>query len=125
MASGSNTASLPADEVERLFAVLRSLKARGVGMIYVSHRLDEIFKLADRVAVFNDGKIVQVGEPHEIYEFPNSKFVAEFIGSVNMFEGRLVEDLPDHVRIKSDELGSVIYVDHGISAAPGATAGSR
>ena len=54
------TASLPADEVERLFAVLRSLKARGVGMIYVSHRLDEIFKLADRVAVLRDGKLVGV-----------------------------------------------------------------
>ena len=52
------TASLPADEVERLFAVLRGLKARGVGMIYVSHRLDEIFKLADRVAVLRDGKLV-------------------------------------------------------------------
>ena len=54
------TASLPADEVERLFTVLRSLKARGVGMIYVSHRLDEIFKLADRVAVLRDGKLVGV-----------------------------------------------------------------
>lgn len=52
------TASLPANEVERLFKVLRSLKARGVGMIYVSHRLDEIFKLADRVAVLRDGKLV-------------------------------------------------------------------
>ena len=52
------TASLPADEVERLFNVLRSLKARGVGMIYVSHRLDEIFRLADRVAVLRDGKLV-------------------------------------------------------------------
>ena len=54
------TASLPADEVERLFSVLRSLKARGVGMIYVSHRLDEIFKIADRVAVLRDGKLVGV-----------------------------------------------------------------
>ncbi len=52
------TASLPADEVERLFKVLRSLKARGVGMIYVSHRLDEIFRIADRVAVLRDGKLV-------------------------------------------------------------------
>jgi ribose transport system ATP-binding protein len=52
------TASLPADEVERLFIVLRSLKARGVGMIYVSHRLDEIFRLADRVAVLRDGVLV-------------------------------------------------------------------
>ena len=52
------TASLPADEVERLFKVLRMLKARGTGIIYVSHRLDEIFKIADRVAVLRDGKLV-------------------------------------------------------------------
>ncbi|TAG12328.1 MAG: sugar ABC transporter ATP-binding protein [Rhodobacterales bacterium] len=52
------TASLPADEVERLFAALRPLKDRGVGMIYVSHRLDEIFRIADRVAVLRDGQMV-------------------------------------------------------------------
>jgi ribose transport system ATP-binding protein len=52
------TASLPADEVERLFSALRPLKARGVGMIYVSHRLDEIFRIADRVAVLRDGQMV-------------------------------------------------------------------
>ena len=49
------TASLPANEVERLFEVLRRLKARGVGMIYVSHRLDEVFRIADRVVVLRDG----------------------------------------------------------------------
>lgn len=52
------TASLPADEVERLFEALRRLKARGVGMIYVSHRLDEIFRIADRVVVMRDGLVV-------------------------------------------------------------------
>ena len=52
------TASLPADEVERLFSALRPLKAKGVGMIYVSHRLDEIFRIADRVAVLRDGQMV-------------------------------------------------------------------
>jgi ribose transport system ATP-binding protein len=52
------TASLPADEVERLFSALRPLKERGVGMIYVSHRLDEIFRIADRVAVLRDGQMV-------------------------------------------------------------------
>ncbi|MBB5750981.1 sugar ABC transporter ATP-binding protein [Prosthecomicrobium pneumaticum] len=51
------TASLPADEVERLFNALRPLKAKGVGMIYVSHRLDEIFRIADRVAVLRDGQM--------------------------------------------------------------------
>ncbi len=54
------TASLPADEVGRLFAALRPLKDQGVGMIYVSHRLDEIFQIADRVVVLRDGR--NVGE---------------------------------------------------------------
>jgi len=54
------TASLPQDEVERLFQVLRRLKTSGVGMIYVSHRLDEVFAIADRVAVLRDGRLVGV-----------------------------------------------------------------
>jgi len=64
---------------------------------------------------------VQVGTPTDIYEFPASRFVADFIGSVNLFEGKLVEDEPDYVRIRSDELGGVVYVNHGISSAPDAT----
>lgn len=54
------SASLPADEVERLFNSMRPLKEKGVGMIYVSHRLDEIFRIADRVAVLRDGEMVGV-----------------------------------------------------------------
>ena len=52
------TASLPADEVERLFEAVRGLRSWGVGMIYVSHRLDEIFRIADRVVVMRDGRLV-------------------------------------------------------------------
>jgi ribose transport system ATP-binding protein len=51
------TASLPADEVVRLFTALRRLRARGVGMIYVSHRLDEVFEIADRMVVLRDGRV--------------------------------------------------------------------
>jgi putrescine transport system ATP-binding protein len=69
----------------------------------------------------NAGEIVQVGTPKDIYEYPNSKFVAEFIGNVNMFQGRMIEDEPDHVRLESPELGCTIFVDHGVSAAPDAT----
>lgn len=74
--------------------------------------------LASRIGVMNHGEIVQAGTPAEIYEFPNSKFVADFVGSVNIFEGKLIEDEPEHVRIGSQELGGVIYVSHGISAPP-------
>ena len=56
------TASLPKHEVETLFAVLRGLKSRGVSMIYVSHRLDEVYAIADRLAVLRDGKLVAVRE---------------------------------------------------------------
>lgn len=77
--------------------------------------------LATRIGVMNRGEIVQVGTPTDIYEYPSSRFVADFIGSVNMFQGRLVEDEPDHVRIDSAELGGTVYVDHGISAPPEAT----
>lgn len=51
------TASLPADEVARLFTALRRLRARGVGIIYVSHRLDEVFEIADRMVVLRDGRV--------------------------------------------------------------------
>ena len=51
------TASLPADEVARLFAALRRLREQGVGMIYVSHRLDEVFEIADRMVVLRDGQV--------------------------------------------------------------------
>jgi ribose transport system ATP-binding protein len=82
------SASLPANEVERMFEVLRTLRQRGVGMIYVSHRLDEIFKLADRVAVLRDGKLVGLRDvkattPGEL---------------VSMIVGREVKDL--YVRAK-------------------------
>ena len=52
------TASLPADEVARLFAALRRLRSRGVGMVYVSHRLDEVFEIADRMVILRDGRVV-------------------------------------------------------------------
>jgi len=102
------------------FELINIQEQLGVTFIVVTHDQEEAMTLASRIAVMNRGQIVQTGTPTEIYEFPSSKFVADFIGSVNMFEGRLVEDLPDRVRIHSDELGGIVYVDHGISAAPGA-----
>jgi putrescine transport system ATP-binding protein len=90
----------------------------GVTFIVVTHDQEEAMTLASRIGVMNHGEIVQAGTPSEIYEFPSSKFVADFVGSVNMFEGKLIEDEPDYVRIGSTELGGTIYVSHGISAPP-------
>src|SRR5271155_3120499 len=90
----------------------------GVTFVVVTHDKEEGMPLASRIGVMNHGEIVQAGTPSEIYEFPSSKFVADFVGSVNIFEGKLIEDEPEYVRIGSEELGGTIYVSHGISAAP-------
>ena len=71
--------------------------------------------LSTRIGVMDQGEIVQVGEPHEIYEYPQSRFVADFIGSVNMFEGRVTSDETNYVRIASREAGCEIHVSHGVS----------
>ncbi|MCX5517252.1 sugar ABC transporter ATP-binding protein [Kaistia defluvii] len=75
------TASLPADEVERLFEAIRRLRARGVGMIYVSHRLDEIFRIADRVVVMRDG--LKVGEK-PVSETTPDELVSLIVGSTTL-----------------------------------------
>jgi putrescine transport system ATP-binding protein len=103
------------------FELINLQERLGVTFIVVTHDQEEAMTLATRIGVMNRGQIVQVGTPTEIYEYPVSKFVADFIGSVNMFEGRLIEDEPDHVRIEAPDLGGTIFVDHGISAAPGST----
>jgi putrescine transport system ATP-binding protein len=92
----------------------------GVTFLVVTHDQEEAMTLASRIGVMDHGEIVQAGTPSEIYEFPSSKFVADFVGSVNIFEGKLIEDEPEYVRIGSEELGGTLYVGHGISAAPDA-----
>ena len=92
----------------------------GITFIVVTHDQEEAMTLSTRIGVMNAGKIVQTGTPQEIYEFPSNRFVADFIGSVNMFEGIVTEDEPEYVRIQSDEAGSTIYIGHGISCVPGA-----
>ncbi len=64
----------------------------GVTCVMVTHDQDEAMTMADRLAVMTEGKLVQIGTPSEVYEFPNSRFSAEFIGSTNMFEGSLAND---------------------------------
>jgi putrescine transport system ATP-binding protein len=103
---------------ETQFELVKIQETLGVTFIVVTHDQEEAMSLATRIGVMNQGEIVMVGEPTDIYEFPNSKFVAGFIGSVNMFEGVVTEDEPDHVRIRSAELGTDIYVDHGVDCAP-------
>ena len=71
--------------------------------------------MAHRLAVMSEGQIVQCGTPQDVYNFPNSRFVAGFIGSTNLFTGAITVDEPDHVQIESDQLSRPLYVNHGVS----------
>ena len=102
------------------FELINLQEKLGVTFVIVTHDQEEAMTLASRIGVMNHGRILQTGTPSDIYEYPTSKYVADFIGSVNMFEGYLVEDEPDYVRVESVELGGTVYVDHGVSSAPGA-----
>ncbi|MGV8866261.1 MAG: ABC transporter ATP-binding protein [Janthinobacterium svalbardensis] len=85
----------------------------GVTCVMVTHDQDEAMSMATRIAVMSEGRILQVGAPGEIYETPNCRFVADFIGSVNLFDGRITEDEPDHVVIVTPD--GEHYVSHGIT----------
>jgi putrescine transport system ATP-binding protein len=103
------------------FELVNIQEKLGVTFVVVTHDQEEAMTLASRIGVMDHGEIVQVGTPSDIYEYPNSRFVADFIGSVNLFEGALVEDEPDYVRVSAPELGGTFYVSHGVSAPPDAT----
>ena len=94
-----------------------------VTCVMVTHDQEEAMTMASRLAVMSEGKIVQIGAPGEVYEFPNSRFSAEFIGSTNLFEGRVVEDEPDHIFVESDDLEARMYVSHGVTGPLGMPVG--
>ncbi|MFV3077829.1 ABC transporter ATP-binding protein [Niveispirillum fermenti] len=91
----------------------------GITFVVVTHDQEEAMTMSSRIAVMNRGYIAQIGTPTEIYEYPNSRFTAEFIGSVNMFHGRVLESEPDHSLIRSDEADCDLYVSHPGHLAPG------
>ncbi|CAB3660421.1 Spermidine/putrescine import ATP-binding protein PotA [Trinickia soli] len=95
------------------------LDSVGVTCIMVTHDQEEAMTMADRLAVMSEGQIVQLGTPHQVYEYPNSRFSAEFIGSTNLFDGRVVEDEPDHIFVETAELPCRLYVNHGITGPLG------
>ena len=89
----------------------------GVTCVMVTHDQEEAMAMASRIAVMSEGVILQIGAPNDVYETPNCRFVADFIGSVNMFTGAVELDEPDHVIIKTPECSH--YVGHGITGTVG------
>ncbi len=101
------------------FELMNIQDTLGVTFVIVTHDQEEAMTLASRIGVMNHGRIVQTGTPSEIYEFPNSRFVADFIGSANIFEGHIVDEDNDYVRIHSAAAGCTLYINHGVAASAG------
>ncbi|MDA9374543.1 ABC transporter ATP-binding protein [bacterium] len=89
----------------------------GVTFIVVTHDQEEAMTLSSRMAVMDMGKFKQIGTPTEIYEFPESRFVADFIGSANIFEGKVINSKAGNVTVSTD-VGELI-VNFGQSVSEG------
>jgi len=83
----------------------------GITFVFVTHDQDEAMALSTRIAVMNRGQVIQVGAPSEIYEFPQSRFVADFVGTTNLFEGTVIGSEPGHLIVRCAETGCDWIVD--------------
>ena len=102
---------------ETQFELMDLQRRLGLTFIIVTHDQSEAMTVADRIAVMDRGRLIQVAPPAEIYERPNSRWVADFIGSVNLFEGRVGND---EATIEGTALGRLRAAGK-INAEPGAT----
>ncbi len=103
---------------------LRELQHRlGVTSLYVTHDLEEALAMSDQIVVMRAGQIEQIGDPVEIYDFPRTEFVADFVGSANLIAGRLRPDLAADGLIAIETAGSMVMhgVAHGRTLGPTAT----
>lgn len=101
--------------------VVNIIERVGVTCVMVTHDQEEAMTMATRIGVMHDGKILQTGTPHKVYEYPNCRRTAEFIGTVNIFAGTVIQNSADHVVIDAPELGRNIFIDHGITPSEGTT----
>ena len=102
---------------ETQFELMELQRRLGLTFIIVTHDQSEAMTVADRIAVMDRGRLMQVAPPAEIYEHPNSRWVADFIGNINLFEGRVGAD---RVSVEGTVFGR-IGVAAKIDAEPGAT----
>ena len=99
------------------FELVNIIESVGVTVVMVTHDQEEAMTMASRIAVMHHGRVLQVGSPKEIYECPINRFVADFIGNVNLFDGQLCVDENDRCEIKTDH--GTMHIAHGIGGAIG------
>jgi putrescine transport system ATP-binding protein len=95
------------------------IESVGVTCVMVTHDQEEAMTMASRVAIMSEGRFLQVGAPGDIYETPATRFVADFIGNVNLMDGTLDVDEKDHCVIGCADCKH--YVGHGITGTEGMT----
>ena len=98
---------------EMQLEVVNIIEQLGVTCVMVTHDQEEAMTMANRIAIMDRGRIVQVGTPDEIYEQPASRFAAAFVGSVNLVAGTIEEDKPDYITIRAAGLPDAVRVGHG------------
>ena len=89
----------------------------GVTCVMVTHDQEEAMTMATRIAVMSEGRVLQIGAPGDVYETPATRFVADFIGNVNLMEGKVEVDEPDHAVVGCTDCTH--YVGHGITGTLG------
>ncbi len=99
------------------FELVNIIESVGVTCVMVTHDQEEAMTMASRIAVMSHGRVLQVGTPKEIYETPNCRFVADFIGNVNLLEGELTVDEVDHCQVTTAQ--GVVSIGHGITGSLG------
>jgi putrescine transport system ATP-binding protein len=104
---------------ETQFELMDLQQELGLTFVVVTHDQEEAMTMADRIAIMDKGQVMQVATPAEVYEAPASRFVAGFVGNVNMFEGKVAERSNGTVRIAGGN-GAEIVVENATEAARGA-----
>jgi len=79
----------------------------GITFIYVTHDQEEALTMSDRIAVMHQGRALQIDDPRTIYQRPQSRFVADFIGTTNFLEGRYVSGERDHALVEVEGIGTL------------------
>jgi putrescine transport system ATP-binding protein len=104
---------------ETQFELMDLQQELGLTFVVVTHDQEEAMTMADRIAIMDKGEVMQVATPTEVYEAPASRYVADFVGNVNMFEGKVAERTAGNARI-TGATGAQILVENAGDAAPGA-----
>ncbi|MCP8689774.1 ABC transporter ATP-binding protein [Marinobacterium sedimentorum] len=101
------------------FELVNIQERLGTTFIVVTHDQEEAMTMSSRIALMRDGQIEQLDAPRRLYEFPATRYAASFIGSINLFEARVLQHSGDEIRLACDEAGAELRVRSSEKMLPG------